>query len=525
MSLPKENLDNKRFDELVKEAVSRIPIYAPDWTDHNIHDPGITFIELFAWLAEMQIYSLNKITERNYRKFLKLMGIPRLKPASPAKVDVTFTLLGNDPVDVPHGTLVAARDPLSGEDIIFETKDNLCVVPKIDRILLNTVSAIQCSGLKTKTFPSSGLPGCSIGLEHVPVLDKTLAVIVKEKINGVMRNVLWSKREDNKASRAVMDKLSELRERDEIEDPNGSEPENEHFIIDHGRVEDFDASKPGDRHFTVDPADGRVTFGDGLHGRIPPEGTITVYYQSGGGEYGNVKPHTITRVVDDQLARRVEVDNIKPAAGGKEAETLDKAKQRARNDLKKVCRAVTNEDYEYLASNVPGVARIKPLPGYHPGHDDKVPGIVTIIVVPKNLNIDSEVKVSPGLIKTVYSYLEKKRLLATELFVIPPEFEKVSVIANVVVHPKYVPKTVEDNVKKRLNKVLHPTTGGADGKGWDFGRPVYISQIYEMIDRVEGVDYVTGVTINGKKEDKKIPKHTLVYSGEHDISAEELRVR
>jgi len=398
------------------------------------------------------------------------------------------------------------------------------IIPRIDRILLNTVSAIQCSGLESKTFPSSGLPGCSIGLEYVPVLEKSLAVIVKEEINGVMRNVLWSKREDYEASRAVMDKLSELRERDEIEYPDASEPEDEHFIIDHGRVEDFDASKPGDRHFTVDLADGRVTFGNGIHGRIPPEGTITVYYQSGGGEYGNVKPHTITRVVDDQLARKVEVDNIKPAVGREEAETLYEAKQRARNDLKKVCRAVTTEDYEYLAMKVPRVARVKALPGYHPSHDE-VPGIVTIIVVPKSLNIDSEVKVSPGLIKTVYSFLEQKRLLGTELFVIPPEFEKITVEATVVIHPRYVSKTVEENVKKRLNSVLHPTKGGAKGKGWDFGRTVYISEIYEMIDCVEGVDYVTDVFINGNKGDKKIPAHYLVFSEDHDISAVELSAR
>ena len=400
------------------------------------------------------------------------------------------------------------------------------IIPRIDRILLNTVSAIQCSGLETKTFSSSGLPGCSIDMEHVPVLDKTLAVIVKEEINGVTQNVLWSKREDYEDSRTVMDKLSELRKTNEIEDPDGSEPEDEHFIIDHGRVEDFDASKPGNRHFMVDLADGRVSFGNGIHGRIPPKGTITVCYQSGGGEHGNVKPHTITRVVDDQLARRVEVDNIKPAAGGKEAESLKKAKQRARNDLKTVYRAVTNEDYKQLAEKVPGVARAKALPGYHPSHDDEVPGIVTLIVVPHSLVVNSTTStVSPGLIETVYSYLEQKRLLATELFVIPPEFEQITVEATVVIHPKYVPKTVENNVKKRLNKVLHPTKGGAKGKGWDFGRSVYISEIYEMIDHVKGVDYVTDVLINGKKEDKKIPEHYLVFSGEHEISAVEIRAR
>ena len=103
MSLPKENLDNKAFSDLLKEALSRIPVYAPEWTDHNVHDPGITFIELFAWLTEMQIYRLNRISDRSYRKFLKLMGIPKLKSANAAKVDVTFSLL----LDVMKGIIGA----------------------------------------------------------------------------------------------------------------------------------------------------------------------------------------------------------------------------------------------------------------------------------------------------------------------------------------------------------------------------------------------------------------------------------
>jgi predicted phage baseplate assembly protein len=93
MTLPKENLDTRTYEDLVKEAVSRIPVYAPEWTDHNVHDPGRTFIELFAWLAEMQIYNLNRITDRSRRKFLKLMGIPELRPAKAATVDVTFSLV------------------------------------------------------------------------------------------------------------------------------------------------------------------------------------------------------------------------------------------------------------------------------------------------------------------------------------------------------------------------------------------------------------------------------------------------
>jgi hypothetical protein len=76
MSLPLENLDDTTFDRLVEEARKRIPVYAPDWTDHNLHDPGITLLELFAWLTEMKIYRLNRVTKESYWKLLKLAGTP-----------------------------------------------------------------------------------------------------------------------------------------------------------------------------------------------------------------------------------------------------------------------------------------------------------------------------------------------------------------------------------------------------------------------------------------------------------------
>ena len=75
MALPVPNLDDRTFQDLVNEARRRIPMYCPEWTDHNLSDPGITLIELFAWMTEQIIYRLNKVPDKNYVKFLELMGI------------------------------------------------------------------------------------------------------------------------------------------------------------------------------------------------------------------------------------------------------------------------------------------------------------------------------------------------------------------------------------------------------------------------------------------------------------------
>jgi len=75
MSLPIPNLDDRSFEDLMNEALSLIPAYNKEWTNYNPSDPGITLIELFAWLTEMTIYRINQVPEENYITFLKLIGI------------------------------------------------------------------------------------------------------------------------------------------------------------------------------------------------------------------------------------------------------------------------------------------------------------------------------------------------------------------------------------------------------------------------------------------------------------------
>ncbi len=75
MPLPIPNLDDRTFEDLVSELRDLIPRHCEEWTNHNVSDPGITLIELFAWLAEQVIYRLNHVSRETYEKFLKLVGI------------------------------------------------------------------------------------------------------------------------------------------------------------------------------------------------------------------------------------------------------------------------------------------------------------------------------------------------------------------------------------------------------------------------------------------------------------------
>lgn len=82
-------LDDRRYQDLLDEALARIPVHNPEWTNFNKSDPGVTLLELFAFLTENLLYRANLIPERNRRKFLALLGIP-LRPASSARGIVTI---------------------------------------------------------------------------------------------------------------------------------------------------------------------------------------------------------------------------------------------------------------------------------------------------------------------------------------------------------------------------------------------------------------------------------------------------
>jgi len=69
MLIPLPELDDRRWSDLVEESRALIPVLAPEWTDHNASDPGITVIELYAWLAEMDVFRANRVTDAARRRF------------------------------------------------------------------------------------------------------------------------------------------------------------------------------------------------------------------------------------------------------------------------------------------------------------------------------------------------------------------------------------------------------------------------------------------------------------------------
>ncbi len=124
MFVPLPNLDDRRWADLVDEGRALIPVYAPEWTDHNAHDPGITLMELLAWIAETDIYRVNRIPDSHLRAFLALVGM-RLLPPQAARAVMLFELKKGaaQAVGLPATTLL---DSAAGK---FRLRHGISVLP------------------------------------------------------------------------------------------------------------------------------------------------------------------------------------------------------------------------------------------------------------------------------------------------------------------------------------------------------------------------------------------------------------
>lgn len=130
MTLPSPHLDDRHFQGLVDEAKRLVQQRCPEWTDHNVSDPGVTLIEAFATMVDQLVYRVNRVPEKSYLTFLDLIGV-RLHPPTAAHTDVTFRLSAPqpEPVRVRAGTEVATVRTETEEAVVFTTARELSVVP------------------------------------------------------------------------------------------------------------------------------------------------------------------------------------------------------------------------------------------------------------------------------------------------------------------------------------------------------------------------------------------------------------
>jgi hypothetical protein len=170
MPLVLPNLDDRRWADLVEEGRALIPVYGPEWTDHNVHDPGISLMELLAWIAEMDIYELNQISDRHKRKFLELIGVTPQPPCS-ARTVISLALPdGAQPLPLPEG-LEFAGDDLANVETRFRIQEPMTVVASgvagiqsKDATGFHDLSVAWRRGDPVQPFGASPIPGAEFYL-------------------------------------------------------------------------------------------------------------------------------------------------------------------------------------------------------------------------------------------------------------------------------------------------------------------------------------------------------------------------
>jgi hypothetical protein len=418
--------------------------------------------------------------------------------------------------------------------------------PRLRRIRLNTTWARQVTTVRDEILGSgNGRPGQAFGTAQTPV-QPGQRVTVREPGPPPAEEAARLAAEEGRDAVTVT--------RDAADQPD------ETWVRWH-HVPDLHRSGPRDRHYTVDPLTGTVRFGDGRRGLVPPPGpnNVRITYGTGGGEHGNRAAGTIV-----QLASGIPyvdaVTNHEEAQGGAPREPIDRLRARGPRALRHRDRAVTAQDLEDLAyeasAAVARVAAVVPTfdpfdlwlaPGAAPTarHADVAAGRTGVIVVPDSPT--ARPTPSLGLIDEVREHLRARSPSTADLWVAGPEWVRVTVEATVVATSLEVADEVGARCRVALERFVHPLTGGPAGAGWAFGRKPHRSDLFALLEAVDGVGHVGALAVAHTPEtgdpnfevqlrrhlDERLPVdgrrpppaavarwlgRALVYSGPHEIT-------
>ena len=651
MSLPVTNLDDRRFQDIVDEAKRLIPQLCPEWTNHNLSDPGVALIELFAWMTESMLFRLNQVPDTFYTRMLNLLGFEPY-PVSAARAELTFWGAADEgrTVVVPAGAQVSTVGTV-GETRVFTTlAEAVAVAPGLKGALtadgerFTDVWDDLSLGISPVTvFPSAPMaPGDAfyLGFER-SLASNVVRLTIEARAEGIgvvpdRPPLVWEVWQGegwapatipiNPATSSPWDTTGGLNRDGELVlmVPAAHEPltlggvrahwvrarllpsgpdrpgyrsspqlrrvaassvgvsvvaehsqpidaevigrstgkpdqvfrssrapvlartplETLEVVFADGTVEtwsevtDFADSDRNARHFVWDSTTGEIHFGplirypDGSmrqHGAIPPEGARLrlTGYRTGGGASGNVGRGTLTglRTSVPYVSR---VENLAPATGGVDAETVANAKRRGPQTLRTGGRAVTVADFERLTQEADRrVARVRCLPPNDQFAPVRLLVVPAIGEAPEALQLD-HFALPDEMITNIAGHLDERRVLGSRVEVGTPFYQGVTVAALLSARPGRPPSLVQDRAMQALYQYINPISGGPDGGGWPFDADLNSALVFQVLEAVEGVERVDEVLffeydlrnherVGFGKELVKLAPDSLFLSANHQV--------
>lgn len=485
-------LDDRTWDQLVRDAIARIRQVSPEWTDLSPGDPGMTLVEVFAYLTEALIYRLNRVPDKLFIEFLRLIGV-RLHPPAAASTTLVFRRLRGTKgaIGIPRGTHVTVEKPSPGvEAPVFATADAARIAPDAEEVRVKAYHAELVEAEGPGRAP--GTAGHAFAVRRPPIIAPT-----GDPLDLVV---------------GVEARPGELEEGDPA--------------IEHGgktyrvwrEVDNFTYQGPDAYVYVADRASGTILFapearlrdaegrlGDSRRGlaAIPPvDREIRVWYRRGGGADGNVVAGALA-TLKDQIPG-VEVTNPEPATGGRAAEALENALVRGPQELHTLSRAVTARDFQLVAEQASGaVARAIALTQADIWRY-ATPGTVEVHLVPALPEgvdptfVSAEQLVAlhtDDALERVRAVLDERRPLGTRSIVEWTRYKTVRVRAEIVLHREEDAAEVQRRVDQRLHQTVNPLPTELNAGGWPFGGSLYASSVYKIILSEPGVRYARNVRL------------------------------
>jgi hypothetical protein len=344
--------------------------------------------------------------------------------------------------------------------------EDLPALPPLSHVMLNTVDAVNLHEFRMEKFSGEGVPHQTVQLRRFPVY--------------------LHPDEEEKGPFEHPDRFPDIRVYVTEDDGERREwrraPGNTLLT----------ASKD-DRVFTVDTVEGTLHFGNGIRGKMLPVGSYNVaveVYHVVPGEAGNVAAGETS--VAEGFADLVGVQNLMPATGGRNAESIEEIIRRAPSVLTSRDRAVTTLDFEIIAKEASGeVARA--------ACDGSISkdGVVPIVVLPMRREGERtpDPFLSTGLKEHVQRYLGKRCLVNVRPDVRLATFKEVDVSVTLRLRPNANFIVVREQAKGWVNTFLDPYDGGLDGNGWPFQGTLYAQDFGRMVSGIAEVRHVVDVQV------------------------------
>lgn len=554
MALPIPNLDDRSFNDLLQEAKSLIPIYNKEWTNHNPSDPGITLLELFSWLSEMIIYRLNQVPEANYRAFLKLLGI-----------DYVFRWDGIPGIDSTRlGDFLSQNygivwlPPVKAEKSADEQTILISDVKNTISLRLNNEGNKVTIGFNTgKNDELEAESECLFIWNNIPGADESKLLGFTHEIFDMALTAQISKNADDSGifvidgGKTISLTLNQSRDHVSIVSYSGNKLQlkvfKERDQLKVTRLKIFQPiAKDIQRGLTLLNQRYRAITADDFEAltleylrQLQPDLTGRVIGMMNRDlEYSKSNPDMDK---PGHITLMLLVSGEKPVCcwedipGPDSIQLIDfltrvydinwlaTAEITKSPDEKQIIITKTDHSAVVLLDKI---------------GDDRVslncPGFLTDELLVKEEKLNGKIKsylyaygmgdAKPSVLlrRQVKQFLSRRKLVTTRVHVVAPNYYHLNLKAQIVVSSNTNAANVLQLAETTVRKYLSPLEGGESGNGWPVGRYIYRSEIYQLLERVPGVDHVAGLTLDGNDFNQAAVQPQQLIDPQSDISITEV---